>query len=78
MFPALSSSAPAAGISLGLLLTVALAPLVGALIAGFFGKAVGRKGAHTVTILGVAVAFVCSVMVLMQVLGGARYNGTVY
>jgi NADH-quinone oxidoreductase subunit L len=32
---------------------VPLAPLAGALIAGLFGKAVGRRGAHTVTILGV-------------------------
>jgi NADH-quinone oxidoreductase subunit L len=75
---ALSSSTPSAGISLALLLTVALSPLVGALIAGFAGKAVGRKGAHTVTILGVLIAFIGSVMVLMQVLGGARFNGTVY
>jgi NADH-quinone oxidoreductase subunit L len=78
MLAPLSSSAPSNGISLALLLTVALAPLVGALIAGFAGKAVGRKGAHTVTILGVLIAFIGSVMVLMQVLGGARFNGTVY
>ncbi len=65
-------------ISTGLLLTVALAPLAGALIAGLAGKWVGTRGAHTVTILGVLVAFIGSVMVLIQVNAGARYNATVY
>ena len=41
-----------------LLLTVALAPLAGALIAGLAGQWVGRRGAHFFTILGVLVAFV--------------------
>jgi NADH-quinone oxidoreductase subunit L len=36
----------ASTISQGLLLTVPLAPLAGALIAGLAGKAVGRRGAH--------------------------------
>ena len=67
-----------ASISQNLLLTVPLAPLVGALVAGLAGKAVGRKGAHTVTILGVLVSFICSAMVLMQVIDGARFNGTIY
>jgi len=65
-------------ISQNLLLVAALAPLVGAIVAGLFGKAVGRTGAHTVTILGVAVSFVASVMTLMAVLDGARFNATVY
>ncbi|MDP1648417.1 MAG: NADH-quinone oxidoreductase subunit L [Rubrivivax sp.] len=65
-------------ISLGLLLTVPLAPLAGALIAGLAGRWVGRRGAHFFTILGVFIAFVCSAMVLSQVAGGARFNGTVY
>ena len=68
----------AASISQNLLLTVPLAPLVGAIVAGLFGKAVGRKGAHTVTILGVLVSFICSAIVLMQVIGGARFEGTIY
>ena len=46
-----------ATISQNLLLVVVLAPLVGALVAGLAGRAVGRTGAHTVTILGVAVSF---------------------
>ena len=44
----------AASISQNLLLTIALAPLAGSLIAGLAGKAVGRSGAHVATILGVA------------------------
>ena len=54
-------------ISQGLLLTVPLAPLAGALIAGLAGRWVGRRGAHFFTILGVFIAFVCSAMVLSQV-----------
>jgi NADH-quinone oxidoreductase subunit L len=61
-----------------LLLAVPLAPLAGAVIAGFFGKAIGRAGAHTVTIIGVLVAFVLSAMTLVDVLGGARFNATIY
>jgi NADH-quinone oxidoreductase subunit L len=69
----------AATISQGLLLTAALAPLVGAVIAGLAGRQVGRRGAHTVTILGVLVSFICSAMVLKAVaLDGARFNETIY
>ena len=70
--------AMASTLSQGLLLTVPLAPLAGALIAGLAGRWVGRRGAHFFTILGVFVAFVCSVMVLAQVAGGARFNATLY
>jgi len=65
-------------ISQNLLLTVVLAPLAGALIAGLAGKAVGHRGAHTFTILGVLIAFVGSCIVLSQVAGGARFNETLY
>ncbi|NHZ65083.1 NADH-quinone oxidoreductase subunit L [Massilia genomosp. 1] len=65
------------------LLAVPLAPLAGAVIAGlfgtkFFGNLVGRKTSHTVTILGVLIALVLSVMTLMDVLDGAAFNGTIY
>ena len=40
-----------------LYLMIPLAPLFGAILAGLFGKAIGRTGAHIVTILGVAAAF---------------------
>lgn len=68
----------AAQLSQNMLLAVPLAPLVGAVVAGLFGKAVGRRGAHSITILGVAIALVISVMTLFAVLDGARYNATVY
>jgi NADH-quinone oxidoreductase subunit L len=61
-----------------LLLAIPLAPLAGSLIAGLFGKAIGRAGAHSVTILGVAIAFVLSAMVLFDVIGGASFNATIY
>ena len=56
-----------ASLSQNLLLTIALAPLVGAVVAGLFGKTVGRRGAHLVTILGVLVSFIGSVSVLSSV-----------
>ena len=65
-------------LSQNLLLTVPLAPLAGAVIAGFFGKAIGRRGAHMVTILGVLVSFIVSAMVLKSVVDGARFNATIY
>ena len=61
-----------------MLLAVPLAPLFGAVVAGLFGKTIGRRGAHTVTILGVLVSFIISVMTLMAVNDGARLNQTVY
>lgn len=69
----------AATLSQSMLVAVPLAPLAGALVAGLFGKTIGRRGAHWVTVLGVAVAFVLSAMVLKQVaVDGARFNATVY
>jgi NADH-quinone oxidoreductase subunit L len=61
-------------------LTIALAPLVAAVIAGLFGKTIGKAGAHGVTILAVGISCVLSFYVLYQILfnGLAPYNGTVY
>ena len=62
-----------------LLLVVPLAPLAGAIAAGFFGNALGRRGAHSIAILGVLIAFIFSALVLRSVaLDGARFNATVY
>jgi len=61
-----------------LYLIVPLAPLFGAIVAGLFGRLVGRTGAHVVTIAGVAVSFIASVLVFQDVLAGHTYNGTVY
>ncbi|MEP7140918.1 MAG: NADH-quinone oxidoreductase subunit L [Caldimonas sp.] len=66
-------------LSPALLVAVPLAPLVGALVAGLFGKQVGRAGAHSVTILGVLVSFLISAWVLYAVaVDGARFNATIY
>jgi NADH-quinone oxidoreductase subunit L len=51
--------------NLGLL--IVLAPLFGAVVAGLFGGSIGRKGAHSVTTLGVAISFVLSAVVFKQV-----------
>ncbi|WP_296641125.1 proton-conducting transporter membrane subunit, partial [Thiobacillus sp. 65-1402] len=61
-----------------LYLIVPLAPLVGAIIAGLFGKWVGRTGAHLATIAGVTLALIASVLVFQDVLAGHTFNGTVY
>ncbi len=61
-------------------LIIVLAPLFGAIAAGLFGRQIGRVGAHTVTIFGVAVSFVLSAVVFYaHVFGGTPvYNETVY
>jgi NADH-quinone oxidoreductase subunit L len=61
-----------------LLLAVPLAPLAGAILAGFFGKVIGRRGSHVATILGVLVSFIISAFVLKDVIDGARFNATIY
>ena len=71
-------------LSASTLLAVPLAPLAGALLAGIFGTAfggnwIGRRLSHTLTILGVLVAFVLSAMTLKSVaLDGARFSETLY
>ena len=61
-------------------LAIALAPLLAAIIAGLGGRVIGRAGAHSVTILGVALSFALSVWVLwgQVVEGQPAYNGAVY
>ncbi len=66
------------------LLAVPLAPLVGSVLAGIFGTQlggnwIGRRLSHTLTILGVLVAFVLSALTLKSVaLDGARFSETLY
>jgi NADH-quinone oxidoreductase subunit L len=61
------------------LLIIVLAPLLAAIVAGLFGKWVGRAGAHTVTILGVAVSCALSFKVLWDLTnGGPIFDGPVY
>ncbi|HXI49553.1 MAG TPA: NADH-quinone oxidoreductase subunit L, partial [Steroidobacteraceae bacterium] len=61
-------------------LTIVLAPLIACIIAGLFGKAVGRVGAHSITILGVGISCALSCYVLYQQVfeGASTFNGTVY
>ena len=61
-----------------LYLLVPLAPLVGAVIAGLFCRVIPRWFAHTVTIAGVAIAFVASVIIFRDVQAGHAFNGPVY
>ena len=67
-------------LSKSLLIAVVLAPLFGSIIAGLFGRQVGRKGAQYITILGVAASCALSLHVLYQLLwGGAQpFNQNVY
>jgi len=66
------------------LLTVPLAPLVGSVLAGVFGTHfggnwLGRRITHSLTILGVLVAFILSAQTLWSVgVDGARFNETLY
>ena len=55
-----------------LYLIIALTPLAGCLLAGLFGNTIGRRGAHTVTILGVVVSAVLSAYVLCGFIDGSR------
>ena len=54
--------------TLNLCLLVPLAPLAGALLAGLLGRTLGRRGSHTVAILGVLVSAVLSGLILQSVL----------
>ncbi|WP_170211684.1 NADH-quinone oxidoreductase subunit L [Rhodoferax bucti] len=71
-------------LSASTLLAVPLAPLAGALLAGVFGTKfggnwIGRKLSHSLTILGVFIAFVLSALTLQSVVtDGAHFNETIY
>ncbi len=63
-----------------LYLAIVLCPLIAAVVAGLFGRQIGRAGAHTVAILGVGASFVISLLVLKAQWydGAPAYNGSVY
>ncbi|SVB23778.1 uncharacterized protein METZ01_LOCUS176632, partial [marine metagenome] len=60
-------------------LTIVLAPLAAAIVAGLFGTVIGRASSHWVTIIAVALSFALSILVLQdQVSRGEVFNGSVY
>ena len=61
-------------------LTIVLAPLIACIVAGLFGKAIGRVGAQSITILGVGISCALSFYVLYQQVfeNMPPFNGTVY
>src|ERR1700687_3776231 len=61
-----------------LYLLVALAPVAGAIVVGLGGSKLGRAASHWICILGVAVSFVGSGIVLFDVLAGNTFNGDIY
>ncbi len=63
-----------------LLLAIPVLPLLGAIIAGLFGKVVGRAGAHWVTIIGVAISCALSISVWKDLVWGGvpSFNAPVY
>ncbi len=64
----------------GIYLTIVLAPLLAAIVAGLFGRRIGRAGAHSVTILGVGISFVLSAYVLYDIVANLTpvFNETIY
>lgn len=61
-----------------LYLLVPLAPLLGALIAGLFGRFIGPVWSHRATIALVFVSLLASIVIFLDVLEGNNYNGSVY
>ncbi|MEK7779626.1 MAG: NADH-quinone oxidoreductase subunit L [Pseudomonadota bacterium] len=61
-----------------LYLLVPLAPLLGAIIAGLFGRRIGRVWSHRITIALVSVSLFASIIIFFDVLKGNVFNGTVY
>ena len=59
-------------------LIAALAPLVGAIAAGLFGHRLCRVRSHHITIAGVGISLLASLVVFFDVLQGGVFNGTVY
>src|SRR3569833_2692683 len=61
-------------------LGIVLAPLIGAIVAGLFGRQIGRAGAHWVTIIGVAISFALSLLVFKDLVidDNPAYNDAVY
>ncbi|MDV6343448.1 NADH-quinone oxidoreductase subunit L [Nitrosomonas sp. Is37] len=61
-----------------LYLLVPLAPLMGAIIAGLFGRFIGTIWSHRTTILLVFISLIASLVIFVDVYQGNTYNGSVY
>ena len=61
-----------------LYLLVPIAPLIGAIIAGLFGRYIGTTWSHRITISLVFVSLIASVIIFLDVLEGNVFNGAVY
>ncbi|MBT7950660.1 MAG: NADH-quinone oxidoreductase subunit L [Gammaproteobacteria bacterium] len=61
-------------------LAIVIAPLLGSVIAGLFGRVIGRAGAHWVTIIGVGVSSILSMVAFKYIVfdGGEEFNQTIY
>ncbi len=59
-------------------LAIPLICLAASIVTGLFGKFIGRRGSHSITIAGVAIAFLLSLWVYADVRGGAITSETVY
>ena len=59
-------------------LLIPLVCLAAAVVVGLAGQWTGRRAGHSITIGAVAVAFVLSVVVAVDVAGGHQFNGSVY
>jgi NADH-quinone oxidoreductase subunit L len=66
-------------VGISLYLTIILAPLVASIIVGLLGVRLGKRASHSLTILGVLIATVCSYIVLYKVqIQHVQYNGPLY
>lgn len=61
-------------------LAIVLAPLAGSILAGLFGGIIGRSGAHWVTIIGVGISSILSLIAYKYIVfdGGDTFNQTIY
>lgn len=65
-------------IAAGLIATIIIAPMLGAIIAGFFGKSIKSSGVNFFTVLLCGLSFVLSVVLAYGVFNGDTYSVTYY
>jgi NADH-quinone oxidoreductase subunit L len=62
------------------MLVIILAPLLASLIAGLYGRAIGTRGAHIITITGVSISFILAILICKSIVidGMPAYNENIY